>query len=117
MSSSLCIFDGEIAAKGSTKLRNGKIRPSKGLVDALVGMLEGKREFVLIDDQKVVFESALAASEVASQTEKRVIIVKGGPGTGKYVVAVNLLVELTNVGSSAGMCLRMRRRGLSIRAS
>jgi DUF2075 family protein len=80
--------------KGIYALENGRIRPSKGLVDALVGMLAGKREFVLIDDQKVVYENALAAAE-AGATKKQVMIIRGGPGTGKSVVAVNLLVELT----------------------
>jgi uncharacterized protein len=80
--------------KGIYELENGRIRPSKGLVDALAGMLAGKREFVLIDDQKVVYENALAAAD-AGATKKQVMIIKGGPGTGKSVVAVNLMVELT----------------------
>jgi uncharacterized protein len=80
--------------RGIYVLENGRIRPSKGLVDALAGMLEGKREFVLIDDQKVMYESALAAADAAT-SKKQVVIIKGGPGTGKSVVAVNLLVELT----------------------
>jgi hypothetical protein len=36
------------------RMENGRIRPSKGLVESLTGMLAGKQEFVLIDDQKVV---------------------------------------------------------------
>ena len=76
-------------------LENGRIRPSKSLVDGLVGMLEGKREFVLIDRQKIVYESALAAAEAATPAKKQVMIVRGGPGTGKSVIAINLLVEIT----------------------
>jgi hypothetical protein len=38
--------------KGLYELDKGRIRPSKGLVDALIGMIQGNREFVLIDDQK-----------------------------------------------------------------
>lgn len=81
------------------RIENGRIRPSKGLVDSLVGMLQGKEEFVLIDDQKVVFEATLGiARNVDSQRgscTKQVVIVDGGPGTGKSVVAINLLVALT----------------------
>ncbi|WP_395685790.1 DNA/RNA helicase domain-containing protein [Caenimonas koreensis] len=77
------------------KIDNGRIRPSKMLADSLVGMLQGKQEFVLIDDQKVVFESALALARQASADSKRVLIVNGGPGTGKSVVAINLLARLT----------------------
>lgn len=77
------------------EIENGRIRPSKRLVDALLGMLEGKREFVLIDEQKVVYETILAKAEVAESGKKQVIIVDGGPGTGKSVVAINLLAALT----------------------
>ncbi|MCL4852880.1 MAG: DUF2075 domain-containing protein [Bryobacteraceae bacterium] len=77
------------------EIDNGRIRPSKRLVDALLGMLAGKREFVLIDEQKVVFETILARAATAETGPKQVIIVDGGPGTGKSVVAINLLAALT----------------------
>jgi uncharacterized protein len=77
------------------EIENGRIRPSKRLVDALLGMLAGKREFVLIDEQKVVYETILARAATAATGQKQVIIVDGGPGTGKSVVAINLLAALT----------------------
>lgn len=77
------------------RIENGRIRPSKGLVESLTGMIAGKQEFVLIDDQKVVFETALSLATHASEKSKQVVIVEGGPGTGKSVVAINLLVALT----------------------
>lgn len=77
------------------ELANGKIRPSKALSDALSGLMKGKPEFVLIDDQKAIFESALAAASEASIEEPKVLIIEGGPGTGKTVLAINLLVRLT----------------------
>ncbi len=80
------------------RIENGRIRPSKMLADSLAFMLKGKEEFVMIDDQKVVFESALSLTNLDSSDKKKVLIVKGGPGTGKSVVAVNLLVELTKRG-------------------
>jgi len=58
-------------------------------------MLAGKPEFVLVDDQKVVYESALSVATRATTQSKEVVIVEGGPGTGKSVVAINLLVALT----------------------
>lgn len=75
------------------RIEHGRIRPSKMLADALGSMLRGKEEFIMIDEQKVAYESALALSGDSSPA-KKVLIVKGGPGTGKSVVAVNLLVEL-----------------------
>ncbi len=81
------------------KIENGRIRPSKSLQDALNQMLKGNEEFVMIDDQKVVYEEALLMAREAVRTNvKQVLVVKGGPGTGKSVLAVNLLVELTKQG-------------------
>ena len=60
-------------------------------------MLKGNKEFVMIDEQKVVYEEIVATSKKCMLDEKkRTIIVQGGPGTGKTVVAVNLLADLTN---------------------
>jgi len=80
------------------RIDQGRIRPSKMLSDSMVAMLDGKPEFVLIDDQKIIYETALELSANANINQKQILIVKGGPGTGKSVVAVNLLVELTNRG-------------------
>jgi DUF2075 family protein len=80
------------------ELVNGKIRPSKALADSLTGLMKGKPEFVLIDDQKQIYESVLAASQAASSEHHRVVIIEGGPGTGKTVLAINLLVKLTAMG-------------------
>jgi DUF2075 family protein len=84
--------------KGETmfRIRDGKIRPSKSLADHLASMIHGNREFYLIDEQKLVYETALSLATGATPQNKNVLIVNGGPGTGKTVVAINLLVELTN---------------------
>lgn len=76
------------------RIDGGKIKPSKSLADALVGMWRGNREFVLIDDQKLVYETALSMVDRATNGGKQVLVVEGGPGTGKSIVAINLLVEL-----------------------
>lgn len=78
------------------EIDGGRIRPSKNLADSLSSMLKGNDEFVMIDDQKVVFETALNLAKKASSKKKQVLIVEGGPGTGKSVVAINLLVKLTS---------------------
>lgn len=83
--------------KGDTmyRIRDGKISPSKSLADYLSSMLKGNREFYLIDDQKLVYETALELGRHSKKGKKNVLIVNGGPGTGKTVVAINLLVEFT----------------------
>lgn len=81
------------------EIDNGKIKPSKSLQDSIRSMIEGNREFVMLDDQKVVYEEILTkALQSAADQKKRTIIVSGGPGTGKSVVAINLLAKLTNEG-------------------
>jgi DUF2075 family protein len=77
------------------RIDQGRLKPSKSLVDHLVSLLKGNREFELIDDQKIVYETALGLVGHARNGRKQVLIVEGGPGTGKSVVAINLLVELT----------------------
>lgn len=77
------------------RIDHGKIKPSKSLADQLSSMLQGNDEFVLIDDQKLAYEMALKLAGESSDEVKNVLIVEGGPGTGKSVLAINLLVEMT----------------------
>ncbi len=80
------------------RVDNGKIRPTKSLTDALAKMMKGNKEFVMIDDQKIVYETAKHLAIKSTESSKNVYIVRGGPGTGKSVVAVNLLVDLLKAG-------------------
>ena len=79
------------------EIDNGRIRPSKMLQDSLSKMLKGNKEFYMIDSQKIVYEYALKyAIDTVINNDKNVFIVRGGHGTGKSVLAINLLVELNN---------------------
>jgi len=80
------------------RIDNGKIKPSKALSDSLTSMMKGNKEFIMIDDQKVVYETALNLAKKSETSNKNVLIVQGGPGTGKSVVAINLLVESIKAG-------------------
>ncbi len=81
------------------KIDHGKIRPSKSLQDSIASMIKGNEEFVMIDEQRVVFEEIIRLSlKCQKDHKKRTIICQGGPGTGKSVVAVRLLAELTRKG-------------------
>jgi len=79
------------------KLEHSDIKPSKSLADAVKGMLDGNDEFTLLDDQKVIYEKAVQLATKGDQ-KKRVFIVRGGPGTGKSVLAVNLLSKFISNG-------------------
>jgi hypothetical protein len=81
------------------EIDNGRIRPSKSLQDSIKSLIEGNQEFIMLDDQKVVYEEIIkTAAQCMADLKKRTVIVTGGPGTGKTVVAINLLSKLTNEG-------------------
>ncbi len=77
------------------RIEHGRIRPSKTIADSISNMIAGHEEFVMIDDQKLVFELARNLVHRSSNTNKQVLIVRGGPGTGKSVVAIQLTARLT----------------------
>jgi DUF2075 family protein len=72
------------------------IRPSQQLADSVGSMLKGHEEFVLLDEQKTVLEKIINASNESLMGQKRVLIINGGPGTGKSVISINALARLTS---------------------
>ena len=73
------------------------IRPSKQLAEVVSSMIKGNEEFVLLDDQKTVLETIINTTKKSLHGSKEVIVVKGGPGTGKSVVAINAIARLTGM--------------------
>src|SRR3989338_1075595 len=71
------------------EIETGRIKPSKKLVDHVASMYKGNKEFILLDEQKVAYETAKYVAETTK--EKSVVLIKGGPGTGRSVISVNLL--------------------------
>lgn len=80
------------------RIENGKIKPSKHLADSLVSMMKGNREFILLDDQKLAYETAIKLSAGIASGKKQTLLINGGPGTGKSVLAINMLVEFISRG-------------------
>lgn len=80
------------------RIEGSRIKPSKQLVEALDSMLEGNQEFVLIDEQKTAYETIRERVKSVLPGERLVLIIKGGPGTGKSVIAINALVSLLDTG-------------------
>lgn len=75
----------------------GKIKPSRLLEESLTGLFKGKKEFVLLDEQKKADSRIREIVQRAARTgEKYTIVVKGGPGTGKSVLALDLLKDITS---------------------
>ena len=91
------------------KIDNGKLKPAKALQDSISSMMQGNQEFLLIDEQKVVFETVKKltlkavrqANDPLRDNKKSVVIITGGPGTGKSVVAIKLLCSMIATGFSA----------------
>jgi len=84
------------------KVLDSRYKPSKKLLDHTAEMVAGQQEFILLDEQYVVFESVLAAArEGFHDTHKKVMLVKGGPGTGKSVIALHLVGRLAKDGYNA----------------
>ncbi len=84
------------------EISNGRIRPSKFLVDCLSESLNGNSKIELIDQQRVAFSNIKLEIKKALKTnDRKVIIVKGGAGTGKSLIALHLLGDLHRQGKTA----------------
>lgn len=82
-------------------IENGKLKPSKSLQDTVGSILNGNQEFEMIDEQQVAYATILKLVENSVDSDqKHTIIVQGGPGTGKSVIAINLLAKILNNGYS-----------------
>ncbi len=78
----------------------GKYRPSKRLLDHTAKIIRDAPEYVLLDEQEVAFQTVLAKVRSRSLAKtKSVVLINGGPGTGKSVIAVNLVGELSRQGT------------------
>ena len=78
-----------------TRIEESQYRPSKHLMDHVSEMIKGNPQYVLLDEQKVIYDKIFALVKGGFHNkQKYAIIIKGGPGTGKSVVAINLMADL-----------------------
>jgi hypothetical protein len=83
------------------RLEENRYRPSKKLMEHVASVIQNKPEYILLDEQQVALDAVLtAARRGVHNRQKQVILVKGGPGTGKSVLAINLLRKLLSEGYS-----------------
>ncbi len=77
------------------------LKPSKRLLDHTGEMINKQQMFHLIEEQQTAYNTIISKAKKVSKTkEKSVIIVKGGPGTGKSVIALEIMGELLRMGKS-----------------
>jgi len=98
---SLCEFLAGFLNKGEglpvlQRIQKSKFRASKKLLDHVGNIIKSKKEYILLDEQLIVYDAAFAAArEGFHDRRKCVLIIKGGPGTGKSVIAINLMADLS----------------------
>jgi uncharacterized protein len=79
-----------------------KYRASKKLLEHVGQVIRREKTYVLLDEQQVAFNAVLAAAQKGfHDKEKVVILIQGGPGTGKSILALNLVAELSAQGYNA----------------
>jgi DUF2075 family protein len=77
------------------RIEESKYRASKKLMEHVSSMIKGIPEYILLDEQQIVYDRVYAAAKSGfHDKQKTVIIIKGGPGTGKSVIAINLMADL-----------------------
>ncbi|WP_261987169.1 DUF2075 domain-containing protein [Actinomadura sp. HBU206391] len=94
-------FAAEPGAGAADRLLDSAVRPSKQLMRLAAAEIKDREQFILLDEQRVAYEMVLHAVRKAHEEDrKRIVIVTGGPGSGKSVIALSLLGELNRRGNT-----------------
>lgn len=84
------------------RIQASRYRPSLKLLEHVADVIKGIPAYVLLDEQLVVYETVMAAARAGfDDRRKAALIVRGGPGTGKSVIALNLMADLLREGHNA----------------
>jgi hypothetical protein len=90
---------GESGAEAADALLRSKITPSKQLLAVAAEEVQNREQFVLLDEQRDAYEHVMHAVERARRSNtKTAVVVSGGPGSGKSVIALSLMGELSRQG-------------------
>ncbi|MGC4997210.1 DNA/RNA helicase domain-containing protein [Streptomyces sp. DT195] len=96
------LSDQHAGAHAADELQAGRTVPSKQLMAVAAQEVREREQFVLLDEQQVAYRIVLNAVRKAKQSDhKEVVVITGGPGTGKSVIALSLLGELYRQGVPA----------------
>ncbi|CAN5206618.1 DUF2075 domain-containing protein [soil metagenome] len=89
-------------AAAADSLLGSDVRPSKQLLALAADEVQEREQFVLLDEQQTAYALVMRAVERSYRLDtKEVIVVSGGPGSGKSVIALSLLGELARRGRPA----------------
>ncbi|MCD0448033.1 DUF2075 domain-containing protein [Actinocorallia sp. API 0066] len=95
-------FAPEPGAAAADRLMDSAIRPSKQLMELGAKEIKEREQFVLLDEQRLAYDLVMHAVRSAQHADaKEVVVVTGGPGSGKSVIALSVLGELYRQGRTA----------------
>ncbi|MFJ1760327.1 DNA/RNA helicase domain-containing protein [Amycolatopsis sp. NPDC088138] len=107
------------ADDAADRLTRARRAPARALLIAAAGSVTARTDFVLLDEQQVAFEAVRGAVADAFGNgggRKKVVLVRGGPGTGKSAIALNLYsamarreVKVVHATGSKAMTETLRR--------
>ncbi|WP_444664527.1 DNA/RNA helicase domain-containing protein [Cellulomonas sp. CW35] len=92
---------GRESVQAADAFLSSSIAPSRQLLSVAADEIRDREQFVLLDEQRVAFDLVLREVAKARRADsKSVVLVTGGPGSGKSVIALSLLGELAREGRS-----------------
>ncbi len=81
------------------QLLSSAVAPSKQLLAVAAEEVQRRQQFVLLDQQRLAYELVLHEVEKARSSDtKSVVLITGGPGSGKSVIALSLMGKLARRG-------------------
>ena len=95
-------FSSDPGAGAADRLLASATRPSKQLMQLAASEIKEREQFTLLDEQRLAFDLVMHVVEKARRSDaKEVVLITGGPGSGKSVIALSLLGELNRQGYGA----------------
>lgn len=93
------VFAPTAGAHAADLLLGSKISPSKQLMALAAEEVQRREMFVLLDEQREAYEYVRHCVDRARrQNTKTAVVVAGGPGSGKSVIALSLMGQLAREG-------------------
>lgn len=91
------------------RFMQSRIRPGKKLLEHAHKVITNEPVFSLINEQVVARNVIVTKlNQAHKKKEKSVIIVEGGPGTGKSVIALNILAEAAGRGKTVSYACKSK---------
>lgn len=88
-------------AKVLEEIVQSRAKPSLKLLEEVNRVVKEESRYVLLDEQLIAYNRIIAEVKHAAATgQQSIVVVRGGPGTGKSVIALNIVAELSRMGKN-----------------